>query len=160
MEQELEHARGGALAAALHRAGYKLTNPRLAVLYVLEGGMCHASPQEVYAAGCAVYPALGLATVYRTLDILTDLGLARPSYLGDSAQRFTLYHDHHHYHLVCDACGLITDVDADALGSVTDEIARRLGFRARGHYLEIYGVCQRCQLLPSIELADDSTCAG
>ncbi len=141
MQQEFEHARGGALAAALHHAGYKLTNPRLAVLYVLESGMCHASPQEVYAAGCAVYPALGLATVYRTLDILTALGLARPSYLGDSAQRFTL----HRYHLVCDACGLITDVDEEALGGVTDEIARRLGFRARGHYLEIYGVCERCQ---------------
>ena len=141
----LETARRGPLAAALQNAGYKLTSPRLAVLYVLETGLCHASPQEVYEGGLAIYPALGLSTVYRTLDILTELGLARPSYLGDAAQRFTLHHDHHHYHLVCDACGLITDVDEEALGSVTDEIAGRLGFRARGHYLEIYGVCQRCQ---------------
>lgn len=144
-DQHLEVARRGALAGALQRAGYKLTNPRLAVLCVLESGMCHASPQEVYDAGCQIYPALGLATVYRTLDILTELGLARPSYLGDAAQRFTLHHDHHHYHLVCDACGAITDVDEETLGGATEEIARRLGFRARGHYLEIYGLCCQCQ---------------
>jgi Fe2+ or Zn2+ uptake regulation protein len=141
----LELARRGPLADALHKAGYKLTSPRLAVLYVLESGMCHASPQELYEEGAKVYPALGLSTVYRTLDILTELGLARPAYLGDAAQRFTLHHDQRHYHLVCDGCGGITDIEDQPLGDFTDRIAAQTGFRPRGHYLEIYGLCQRCQ---------------
>lgn len=141
----LEQARQGNLAAALQGAGYKLTSPRLAVLCVLERGLCHASPQEVFEQGCELYPALGLSTVYRTLDILTELGLARPAYLGDAAQRFTLHHGQRHYHLVCDGCGAITDVDEAQVTDLASHIAASQGFQPRGHYLEIYGLCQLCQ---------------
>ncbi|MFN8482056.1 MAG: Fur family transcriptional regulator [Anaerolineae bacterium] len=137
--------RHGQLASALQQAGYRLTNPRLAVLSVLEAGACHASPNEVYDMGRAIYPELGLSTVYRTLDILTALGLVRPTYLGDAAQRFTLHHDRQHHHLVCEGCGAITDVAEDGLSDLTARIADRLGFQAHGHYLEIYGICRRCQ---------------
>lgn len=145
IDSQLAQARRSQLAAALHNAGFKLTNPRLAVIAVLESGLCHASPQEVYARGCQVYPELGLSTVYRTLEILTELGLVRPAYLGDAAQRFTVHHDQRHYHLVCDRCHHITDVDESKLADLTAEIATRLGFQARGHYLEIYGLCGECQ---------------
>ncbi len=145
MQTDLEAARRGPLATALQQAGYKLTSPRLAVLAVLEAGACHASPHEVYEQGCRLYPALGLSTVYRTLDILTELGLARPAYLGDAAQRFTVHHDQHHHHLVCDACGAIVDVEECGLGDMAERIAAQTGFRVRGHYLEFYGLCQRCQ---------------
>ncbi|MFN8498110.1 MAG: Fur family transcriptional regulator [Anaerolineae bacterium] len=138
-------ARRGPLASALQQAGYRLTNPRLAVLAVLESGACHASPNEVFDLGRAIYPELGLSTVYRTLDILTALGLVRPTYLGDAAQRFTLHHDRQHHHLVCEGCGDITDVEEDNLSDLTARIAGRLGFQAHGHYLEIYGICRRCQ---------------
>ena len=144
-----ESVRHGPLATALQGAGYKLTSPRLAVLYVLETGLCHASPQEVYERGLAVYPALGLSTVYRTLDILTELGLARPAYLGDAAQRFTVHHGQRHYHLVCDACGAITDVDEDRITELACSLAAELGFKPRGQYLEIYGLCQHCQADPA-----------
>ncbi len=140
-----QEVRRGRLASALQQAGYKLTNPRLAVLAVLESGACHASPNEVYDLGRAMYPELGLSTVYRTLDILTALGLVRPTYLGDAAQRFTLHHDRQHHHLVCEDCGEITDVEEDDLADLTTRIAKRLGFQAHGHYLEIYGLCRRCQ---------------
>ena len=143
-----ETTRQGRLAAALHGAGYKLTSPRLAVLYVLETGLCHASPQEVYEGGLAIYPALGLSTVYRTLDILTELGLARPAYLGDASQRFTVHLGQRHYHLVCDACGAITDVDEDRITELACALATGLGFQPRGQYLEIYGLCPRCQTAP------------
>ncbi|MCW5848703.1 MAG: transcriptional repressor [Anaerolineae bacterium] len=145
----VEIARQGRLASALHTAGYKLTGPRLAVLYVLEMELCHASPQEVYERGVAIYPALGLSTVYRTLDILTELGLARPAYLGDASQRFTVHHDQRHYHLVCDACGAITDVDEDRITELACSLAAGLGFKPRGQYLEIYGLCQHCQAQPA-----------
>lgn len=141
----IDEARRGALATALQHAGYKLTSPRLAVLCVLEAGLCHASPQEVFERGCEIYPELGLSTVYRTLEILTELGLARPAYLGDATQRFTLHHGQRHHHLVCDNCGGIKDVDEDALADLTAQIAARAGFKPRGHYLEIYGLCETCQ---------------
>lgn len=140
-----EEVRRGPLASALQKAGYRLTTPRLAVLAVLEAGACHASPNEVYDLGRAMYPELGLSTVYRTLDILTALGLVRPTYLGDAAQRFTLHHDRQHHHLVCEDCGEITDVEEEGLAEVTTQIASRLGFQPHGHYLEIYGLCRRCQ---------------
>ena len=132
------------LATKLKRAGYKLTAPRQAVAQVLEHEGEHLSPSEVLALGRQIYPKLSRATVYRTLDLLTDLGLVRPIYLGDNRQRYVTGQGGHH-HLVCVDCGAAFEFDgcqADRLGVMLSE---QFQFEIHSHLLEFYGLCQTCR---------------
>ena len=87
------------LARHMQSSGYKLTPPRMAVLQVLEQSHEHLSHAEILARGQALYPALGRATVYRTLEVLTHLGIVRPIYLGDQSVCFCRA-DGAHHHLI------------------------------------------------------------
>lgn len=133
------------LARALRRGGFKLTAPRRAVLQVLENSDNHLSPAEIFARARAIYPSLGLTTVYRTLDLLTAMGYLRPAYLGDNSQRYATHTGGHHHHLLCSACGAVVEVEECGLASLADSLMQRTRFRIDGHYLEFYGLCERCQ---------------
>jgi Fe2+ or Zn2+ uptake regulation protein len=128
----------------LRQAGFRVTPPRLAVLKVFEAEHEHLSPDEVLERGRKVYPALGRATVYRTLDLLTGLGVLRPLYLGDGRPCFTRVAEGHH-HLVCSGCDRITEFDEDGIGRIARRLSRELGFEVRSHLLEFYGLCGKCK---------------
>lgn len=136
--------RGTPLARRLQRHGYKLTRPRLAVLQVLEAGPHHLSPSEVHERAKEVYPSLGLTTVYRTLELLTDLGTLRPAYLGGAAQRYHNSGEGHHDHCVCSTCGSVTEIVECHLEAVVELIEGKTGFHVDGHFLELYGRCPDC----------------
>jgi Fur family ferric uptake transcriptional regulator len=131
------------LAERLRSAGYKLTPPRLAVLTVLEESDEHLSHADLLAQGRTIYPTLGRATVYRTLEILTDLSIVRPIYLGDQSVSYTRV-DQGHHHLICTECGAVTEFDDCVIGELQSMLARRHEFSIRGHLLEFYGLCSRC----------------
>ena len=131
------------LAEKLRSAGYKLTPPRLAVLKVLEESDKHLSHADVLAQGRSIYPTLGRATVYRTLEILTGLGVVRPIYLGDQSVSFTRV-DQGHHHLICTDCGAVMEFDDCVIGELQHILTNRHQFRIRGHLLEFYGLCSRC----------------
>lgn len=137
--------RGTPLARQLQRHGYKLTRPRLAVLQVLEAGPHHLSPSEVHERVKEVYPSLGLTTVYRTLELLTDLGTLRLAYLGGAAQRYHNSGEGHHDHCVCSTCGRVTEIVECHLEAVVELIEDKTGFRVDGHFLELYGRCPDCR---------------
>ena len=132
----------------LQRAGYKLTPARLAIVQVLEDEGAHLSPAEVLERGRAVYPALSRATVYRTLDLLTDMGLLRPIYLGVRGTRVARIAEGHS-HLVCLDCGRVVHVSEAASSELGQALWGQLAAQA-GHYevrsylLELYGVCAEC----------------
>jgi Fur family ferric uptake transcriptional regulator len=132
------------LAGQLERAGYKLTPPRLAVLQVLEETDAHLTHAEVLARGQAIYPALGRATVYRTLEILTGLGVVRPILLGERGTCFARA-DGGHHHLICAECGTVIEFEECTVQELQQELARRLNFLIRGHLLEFYGLCAQCR---------------
>lgn len=131
------------LVERLQRAGYKLTPPRQAVLQVMEQSDAHLSYAEVLARGQAIYPNLGRATVYRTLDVLTELGIVRPIYLGERGTCFTRAGGGHH-HLICSECGEIIEFEECTVEELEQDLARRLNFQIQGHLLEFYGLCDRC----------------
>lgn len=131
------------LAERLRSAGYRLTPPRLAVLTVLEESDKHLNHADVLAEGRNIYPGLGRATVYRTLEILTDLGVVRPIYLGDQGVSFTRV-DQGHHHLICTDCGTVMEFDDCVIGELQHTLAKRHQFWIRGHLLEFYGLCSRC----------------
>jgi Fur family ferric uptake transcriptional regulator len=133
----------GELADRLQQAGYKLTAPRRAVLQVLEAGE-HLGPAEVLERGRAIYPTLSRATVYRTLELLTELGVIRPIYLGDAGPCFTSA-EGGHQHLVCSDCGAVIEFDECGVSELEQTLAEQLGFEIQSHLLEFYGRCRTCR---------------
>jgi Fur family ferric uptake transcriptional regulator len=132
------------LAEKLKRAGHKLTAPRQAVVQVLEQEGSHLSPNEVLAQGRHIYPRLSRATVYRTLDLLTDLGLIRPIYLHDTSQRYVTAQGGHH-HLVCTDCGVAFEFEQCEADRLAEMLARQFRFEIHSHLLEFYGLCHTCK---------------
>jgi Fur family ferric uptake transcriptional regulator len=132
------------LAEKLKRAGHKLTAPRRAVVEVLEQDGEHLSPNEVLARGRQIYPRLSRATVYRTLDLLTGLGLIRPIYLHDTSQRYVTAQGGHH-HLVCIDCGVAFEFEQCEADQLTVTLSERFQFEIHSHLLEFYGLCETCK---------------
>ncbi len=115
--------------------GYKATPQRLAVLAAL-GAEQHQRLEEIRAR-C---PEVGLVTIYRTLDLLSEIGVVRRLDLGDGP-RYELAEDHHH-HLICESCGDVSEFERCPLdlGSL-----RGMDFDVSSHTLEIYGRCAACR---------------
>jgi Fur family ferric uptake transcriptional regulator len=120
----------------MRASGYKATPQRLAVLEALAAEQ-HQSLERIRGR-C---PGVGMVTVYRTLDLLSGLGVVRRLDLG-SGPRYELAEDHHH-HLVCEGCGKVTEfehcpLDLRGLSGASGD------FRIRAHSLEVYGTCSEC----------------
>lgn len=132
------------LAQQLRNAGYKLTPARLAVLQVITQEGEHLEPAEILTRAQAIYPAIGRATVYRTLELLTQLNIVRPIYIGEHGPTYIRAEGGHH-HLVCSDCGTVIDFDQCVADELSVELAERFGFRIHSHLLEFYGQCAACQ---------------
>jgi Fur family ferric uptake transcriptional regulator len=123
-----------AVVVKLRGRGYKATPQRLAVIEALAAGR-HQSLEEIRRRCTEV----GLVTIYRTLDLLSGLGLVRRLDFGDGL-RYELSDDHHH-HFICESCGGISEFDECPLDP---RMLRKLNFDASSHSLEIYGRCAGC----------------
>jgi Fur family ferric uptake transcriptional regulator len=132
------------LAQQLKSAGYKLTLPRLAVVKVLETYPEHLSHNQILIEGQKIYPKLSRATVYRTMELLVELGLLRPLYLHDPTQRFVSATGGHH-HLVCTNCGTTIEFDYCSADQLAQELSAKYKFQIQSHLLEFQGVCRDCQ---------------
>jgi Fur family ferric uptake transcriptional regulator len=134
------------LAARLQRQCRKLTGPRKAVLEVLRAAAHPLSIREVLAklasGGC------DLATIYRSMHLLEEVGIVKRFDLGDGVARFELLaegDDGHHHHLVCTRCADIIEIDECATAELEKRIAARSGFKSVTHKLEFFGICPSCQ---------------
>lgn len=132
------------LVLRLQDAGFKLTPSRRAVLDVFAGPHEHLSPEEVLRRAKRRYPRLGRATVYRTLDLLTRLGVMRPIYLSGGRPAFTRIEGGHH-HLVCSRCDAIEELSGAEVMRAVQRLAGRSGFEIRSQLLEVFGLCAKCQ---------------
>ena len=132
------------LGRALAERGYRLTPARRLILGTLADSGGHLSADEL-TERVRRQAGIGRMTVYRTLDLLCDMGLLRPVYQGTGAAHYILLEDGHHHHLVCSRCSRVVEFDECALGDLPAQIAGRFGFRVEGHLLELYGVCADCR---------------
>jgi Fe2+ or Zn2+ uptake regulation protein len=153
------HATGRAdeLLSVLAQAGYSNTRARRAVLAALQESGGQASPAELLAFGRAYHPALGLVTVYRTLEILHGLGLVRKLHLEDGCHTYALSligvqgevrggdRLPHGHHVICRDCGRAVEFEGCDLGAVVASVEAQTGFRVREHWLELFGMCPECQ---------------
>src|SRR5690554_2351466 len=133
----------------LHGASYKLTPQREAtVMVLLENEEDHLSAEEVFLLVKEKAPEIGLATVYRTLDLLTELGIVDKINFGDGVARYDLRKegiDHFHHHLVCMECGSVEEIIEDLLVDVEKIVEEKWQFRVKDHRLTCHGVCKNCQ---------------
>ena len=131
------------MAQALREAGYRLTQPRLAILRVLQENDGGLNPEEVYWQGKTICPSLGLVTVYRTLDLLTDLGLVRRLHSEHRCHSYASAGKDRHY-LVCRACHRVVEFPCDGLEGLIEDVRQRTGYTITGHLLELSGLCPAC----------------
>jgi Fur family transcriptional regulator, ferric uptake regulator len=128
----------------LKEKGHKLTAARRVILETLLASGGHLSADELAERVRQAAPGVGRMTVYRTLDLLNDLGLIRPVYQGTGAAHYVWLHDGHHHHLVCSSCDQVIEFEDCVIEDVTDQLGRRFNFQIEGHLLELYGVCGDC----------------
>ena len=132
------------MTKALLTNGYRLTDARQAILDTLLTCKGHLSADELVERVRQNAPKVGRMTVYRTLDLLTELGLIRPVYQGTAAAHYILLEEGHHHHLVCSRCKDVIEFKDCTLPEIEEIISRKYGFNIEGHLLEIYGRCQNC----------------
>lgn len=129
----------------LREKGHRLTPQRVIVLEAIETSEDHVSAEEIYERARSRYPYMNISTVYRTLELLKELGLVAESDLGGGRYLYHPTGKASHHHLVCRKCGRIEDVDEAAFERLRDELKARYGFDARFEHMAVFGTCKRCQ---------------
>jgi Fur family ferric uptake transcriptional regulator len=133
------------IIAALDRAGYRLTEPRRSLAALIAGQDGHFTAADLVTAAQGARPAVGRATVFRTLDLLEGIGAVERLDLPNGEHAYVGCEPAHHHHVVCSRCGRTSEIDDAGLRSVVRDVARETGFRVDDHRLELFGVCPDCQ---------------
>ena len=133
--------------AALRERSLKSTSQRDDIAKAFFGAEAHLSVEELYATVRKVNPRVGYATVYRTLRLLKDVGLATERHFDDGQARYEATEDeeHHHDHIICERCHKIVEFNSETLEKLQERIARFLGFVVSRHRMELYGICGECR---------------
>lgn len=137
------HGEGAAWQARLRESGHRLTPQRELVLAAVET-LGHATPDEVYAEVRTHSSAINLSTVYRTLELLDDLGLIHHAHLSDRAPTYHATSGHEHSHLVCRGCRTVISVERADMESAVGPLAARHGFAPDYGHLTVFGTCSEC----------------
>jgi Fur family transcriptional regulator, ferric uptake regulator len=131
---------------ALRERGLKSTSQRDDIARVFFGAERHLSIDELYRAVRKVNPRVGYATVYRTLKLLKEVGLAAERHFDDGQARFEpVESDTPHDHIICERCGKIVEFASQELERLEQRIGRFLGFVVDRHRMELYGICATCR---------------
>lgn len=137
----------------IRERGFKLTLPRQAIVEVLYRAKRHLSAEEVFLKVHGEFPTVGIATVYRTLELLVNLGVIKRYDFGDRKARFELAEGQdveHHHHFICKECGKVIDFtdfareEEELMQRIEKNLARKYNFSAETHQIHFYGVCDKC----------------
>lgn len=126
--------------------GLKSTRQRNLILdtfFQLDG---HFSVEQLWGKVRELDPRVSVATVYRTMKLLAESGLAHAQNFGDGQTRYEpAVGREHHDHLICTRCGTIVEFENDRIEAMQEAVARKHGFRVTSHKMELYGLCRACQ---------------
>ena len=129
--------------ARLRESGHRLTPQRELVLQAVES-LGHATPDEVYAEVRTRSAAINLSTVYRTLELLDELGLIHHAHLTDRAPTYHSARGHEHSHLVCRGCRAVISVEATDMERALGQLASEHAFTPDYGHLTVFGTCASC----------------
>ncbi len=133
------------IVSKLSELGYRLTPQRIMIVSAIEKSDNHISAEEIYAQVVAKYPNVNISTVYRTLELLKQLGLVTETDMGEGRVRYHPVGKGHHHHLVCQECGAIIALDESLLSSFKSALLREYKFSANLRHLAILGRCVNCR---------------
>jgi Fur family ferric uptake transcriptional regulator len=141
------------------RRGVRWTAQRQTIVETFFAGREHLTVEELHKRVRAIDHTVSAATVYRTVNMLVEIGVAHKRNFGHGSASFESALDReHHDHLVCVACGKISEFHHDGIEDLQDEVAKTHGFRLSHHRMELYGLCAECQAagaeMPSGRLAE------
>ncbi len=131
---------------ALSESGYRITQPRQAVIEVIMRARRSLSPEEILVRARKIDPNVGLATVYRTLDMLHAEGHLERVRIGNKGYTLTCAEKGLHFHLVCERCRMVTELRMDRFSRALATQLRAAGFESHKNAIEIVGLCARCKL--------------
>ena len=136
------------LKLILKEKGYKLTPQRRSILdEIIKNEGSHLTTEEIYDLVKVNCPEIGLATVYRTVQLLEDMGVLYKLDLDDGCNRYELCDEdesHQHHHLICQNCGKVIEVEGDILEELEQGIEKKYNFKIKNHSLKFYGICDNC----------------
>ena len=145
----------------IQRAGLKRTAQRDLILDVFLRTEEHLTSEDLYRLVQREDPNIGQTTVYRTLKLLTEAGLAREVRFGDGRSRYEHNYKHqHHDHMICMECGEIIEFYSEELEAIQDAMAAKHRFEVRQHLLRILGICANCRRQSRARTKEDSTLAS
>jgi Fe2+ or Zn2+ uptake regulation protein len=131
--------------AALDQGGYRLTEPRRVVAQLVADQDGHFSAADLVAQARSRRLGIGRATVFRTLDVMSELGMVERIDLPNGEHAYVGCEPAHHHHVICSRCARTTKVEDCGMAAVAREVARRTGYRIDEHRLELFGLCPACQ---------------
>ena len=140
--------------AQLRARGYRLTPQRQLVLEAV-GALGHATPEDIATQVRRTASGVNISTVYRTLELLEELGLVQHTHLGHGAPTYSVTTDDHHVHLVCRGCGEVAEAEADVLGEAVRRLADERGFDLDVGHVALFGTCAACRAAPAGRRAGD-----
>ena len=143
------------LRHTLESNGVKITRARSAILRVLSATSEHLTVAEVYRRVRRIDRRVGLASVYRTMELLARMGLVKHVHLDHRHRHYASITADHRHHLVCTSCGLAVEFNDCRLEALERVIARRTHFRIDGHCVEFFGQCRKCRTRPSTHASQE-----
>ncbi len=130
----------------IRRSGLRRTSQRDLILEIFLRTEDHLTMEDLYWLVQKEDPSIGQTTVYRTLKLLTEAGLAREVRFGDGKTYYEHHYNHeHHDHLICTECGKVIEFFSPEIERLQDLTAAEFGFRLTNHSLRMWGICQDCQ---------------
>ncbi|WP_321531982.1 Fur family transcriptional regulator [uncultured Desulfuromonas sp.] len=130
----------------LAKHGLKVTRQREIILEGFMSSPSHLSAEELYLRLRKDHPNIGYATVYRTMKLLADSGIASERHFGDRQTRYEPNtSEDHHYHLICNSCGRIIEFEDAKIEALLQQTAAEHQFTLSHQRLELYGLCPSCQ---------------
>lgn len=133
------------MLAKLQEKHFRLTPQRMEVVKILAGSTEHLSVDDIHARVHKQFPTTSLATTYKTVSLLRDVGEVIELGFAEGGNRYDGYRPYPHPHLICSECKKILDPELPMLDIMSDEVARQTGFELTTHRLDFFGVCPDCQ---------------
>jgi Fur family ferric uptake transcriptional regulator len=133
------------MVKTLRASGHRLTPQRESVLAVMSESEAHLTADEILRRVRTRYPYLNKSAVYRSLDLLTQIGLVTQTDLGQGRAQYELHQHPHHHHLICRNCGAVSQVDHGSFQPLEKRLRRRYGFHADLDHFAVFGLCRKCQ---------------
>ena len=128
----------------LRQAGHKVTPQRVAIIKIVSESAELLTPAALYERVRQVAPEVGEVTVYRTLNILSELGLVCVVHTGENTHSYTSRPPEHHDHLICSECGKVVNFTDCNVSRLEKRLVSETGFTIQDHRLDFYGKCQEC----------------